>query len=197
MLAAAARRLTQAPAHEAAEALGGLRTRYVELAAARAEIAAYGLADRVTGELSALTGRLDGARARLHRGEGALAALLAGYAAVAVVAILVTASRPAPWVALALLATAGSIEAMAALARTAFRQASVAEGLRRIAGLEALDGQPFRAETDPAVGCPVRLGALTLASGERVALIGRSGSGKTLLLDALAGIGAVEVGRCG
>lgn len=191
LLDRAARHLTKQPAHDAAEALGALRTRYVEYAAARAEIAAYGLADRVTQDLAPLTHTLDAARARLHRGEGAIAAILAGYTGLAVAAVLSLATGPAPQVALALLATAGAIEAMGGLARTAFRKASVSEGLRRLETLLALpDPVAVGASGSP---LPLRLGSLRLAPGSRVAVTGRSGSGKTLLLEALAGMRAVEV----
>lgn len=191
LLDRAARRLTKQPAHDAAEALGALRTRYVEYAAARAEIAAYGLADRVTQDLVPLTEALDTARARLNRGEGAIAALLAGYTGLAVAIVLLLSSGPAPQVALALLATAGAIEAMAGLARTAFRQASVGEGLRRLEALLTLP-EPAAPQAD-GTPLPLRLGTLRLEPGSRVAVTGRSGSGKTLLLEALAGMRAVEV----
>lgn len=187
-----ARRLTREPAHEAAEALGTLRIRYVDYAAARAEIAAYGLADRVTTALDDATARLDQARARLHRAEGLIAALIAAYTAGTVAAVLFAADAPAPRVALALLAAAGSIEAMTGLARSAFRAASVDAGLRRIAALAAL--REDRQVTDDAISTGVLdLGALRLEAGELVAVTGRSGSGKTLLLEALAGMRAVEM----
>ncbi|MBQ1499017.1 MAG: ATP-binding cassette domain-containing protein [Sphingomonas sp.] len=191
LLDRAARRLTHGPAQDAGEALGALRTRYVEYAAARAEVAAYGLAGRVTGDLSRFTAALDAARARLHRGEGVIAALLAGYAALAVALVLLLADAPAPRVALALLAAAGAVEAMAGLARTAFRRAGVAAGLRRLDALLALP-EPVAAPVS-AGAVPLRLGSLDLAPGARVAITGRSGSGKTLLLETLAGLRAGTV----
>lgn len=190
LLDRAARRLTRQPAHEGAEALGALRIRYVEYAAARAEIAAYGLADRVTQDLTPLARALDAARARLHQGEGTVAAILAGYTGLAVAAVLLLATGSAPHVALAMLAAAGSIEAMAGLTRAAFRQASVSEGLRRLEALLGL-AEPAVFET-AAAPLPLQLGALRLEPGNRVVVAGRSGSGKTLLLEALAGIRAVE-----
>ena len=50
--------------------------------------------------------------------------------------VLLGADAPAPLVALALLASAGAVEAMAGLSRTAFRQASVDAGLARLAALD-------------------------------------------------------------
>jgi ATP-binding cassette subfamily C protein CydC len=182
-----ARRLTEGPAQQAADALGALRARYVELASARAEIAAYGLGDRVMAELAPLTRRLDRARARLFIGEGVQAALLAAYSALAVMLVLLGADAPASLVALALLASAGAVEAMAGLSRTAFRQASVDAGLARLAALDALplDDMPT---PSAATAQAIRLGTVELRPGARVAVTGRSGSGKSLLAEGLAGL---------
>jgi len=187
LLRVLAQRLTEGPAQQAADALGALRARYVELASARAEIAAYGLGDRVMAELAPLTSRLDRARARLFIGEGVQAALLAAYSALAVMLVLLGANAPAPQVALALLASAGAVEAMAGLSRTAFRQASVDAGLARLAALDALplnDAPAPSATTAHAI----RLGGVELRPGARVAVTGRSGSGKSLLAEGLAGL---------
>ncbi|MBT2245315.1 ATP-binding cassette domain-containing protein [Sphingobium sp. BHU LFT2] len=182
-----ARRLTEGPAQQAADALGAMRARYVELASARAEIAAYGLGDRVMAELAPLTRRLDRARARLFIGEGVQAALLAAYSALAVMLVLLGADAPAPQVALALLASAGAVEAMAGLSRTAFRQASVDAGLARLAALDAL---PLDDAPAPSAATPqaIRLGDIELRPGARFAVTGRSGSGKSLLAEGLAGL---------
>lgn len=187
LLCSLARRLTEGPAQQAADALGALRARYVELASARAEIAAYGLSDRVMAELGPLTRRLDRARARLFIGEGVQAALLAAYSALAVMLVLLGADAPAPLVALALLASAGAVEAMAGLSRTAFRQASVDAGLARLAALDAL---PLDDAPAPFTATPqaIRLGNIELRPGARVAVTGRSGSGKSLLAEGLAGL---------
>lgn len=187
LLRALARRLTEGPAQQAADALGALRARYVELASARAEIAAYGLGDRVMAELAPLTRRLDRARARLFIGEGVQAALLAAYSALAVMLVLLGAHAPAPLVALALLASAGAVEAMAGLSRTAFRQASVDAGLARLAALDAL---PLDDAPAPSAATPqaIRLGDIELRPGARFAVTGRSGSGKSLLAEGLAGL---------
>ena len=187
LLRSLARRLTEGPAQQAADALGALRARYVELASARAEIAAYGLSDRVMAELGPLTRRLDRARARLFIGEGVQAALLAAYSALAVMLVLLGADAPAPLVALALLASAGAVEAMAGLSRTAFRQASVDAGLARLAALDAL---PLDDAPAPFTATPqaIRLGNIELRPGARVAVTGRSGSGKSLLAEGLAGL---------
>ena len=99
-------RLTRAPAQAAADALGELRTHFVEYAAAHPEIAAYGLAERVAARLDAPTATLDAARRRLFIGEGVIAAAMLAYGGGGVALVLALATGPAPYVALALLAAA-------------------------------------------------------------------------------------------
>lgn len=73
LLTGAGKRWTAIPARDAAIALGELRMVFVDFAAARAEIIAYGLGDQVAAALERPAHRLDVARAHLHRGEGAIA----------------------------------------------------------------------------------------------------------------------------
>ena len=182
-----ATRLTREPAREAAEALGRLRDSYVEYAAARAEIIAYGLADRITLDLNRIAAELDRANARLFRGEGAIAALLAVYTGATAAIVLLCATASAPRVALALLASVSAIEAMTAWARTALRQARVEEGLRRLASLEELPSAPLVPSAPGAQAMALTIGDESVAPGTRIAITGQSGSGKTLLLESLAG----------
>ncbi|MDE8654049.1 amino acid ABC transporter ATP-binding/permease protein [Novosphingobium album (ex Liu et al. 2023)] len=193
LLRALAARLTRAPAHEAAEALGELRRRYIDFAAARAEIAAYGLIDTVLADLAGPAARLDRARARLFRGEGAIAGFLACYGALAAAVVMASARGEPPFVALALLAASSAVEALAAISRTAFRQASVEEGLRRLAVLLDLPGDLRTAPVVVPGSVALRFGPVELAPGGRIALTGASGSGKTMVLEALAGLRAGDL----
>lgn len=188
LLALAAKRLTASPAHDAADALGDLRTRFVDLAAARPEIIAYGLGDRVTADLAIPAARLDSARAKLFRGEGAIAALMLAYGALSAALVLALAQGQAAEIALALLAATASVEAMAAFARTALRQASVDESLARLAVLTGLPGQLAPSFATLPTPATITLGAFDLPPGSRVAITGISGSGKTRLVEALAGL---------
>ncbi|TCM18714.1 ATP-binding cassette subfamily C protein CydC [Novosphingobium sp. PhB165] len=179
--------LTQAPAEAAAEALGDLRRHYIELAASRAEIATYGLADQAMAELEPRVARLDHARARLFRAEALQGGLLTLYGAFAMAGVLLLAQASAPIVALVMLATASAVEAMGGFARSLLRRASLDAGLRRIAALDALDPtlpEPLTAQQ----AATITLGARSFAPGSRVALTGPSGSGKTRALLALAGM---------
>nr|WP_240511482.1 ATP-binding cassette domain-containing protein [Novosphingobium panipatense] len=178
--------LTHAPAEEAAAALGDLRTRYVELAGSRAEIAAYGLADQAHAELEPIAHRLDEARRRLFRAEALQGALLSIYGALAVAGVLLLARESAPMVALAMLATASAVEGTGGLSRSLLRRASLEAGLRRIAALNALD--PALHQPVTAAPGTLALGRHRFEPGARVAIVGPSGSGKTRLLLALAGM---------
>jgi ATP-binding cassette, subfamily C, bacterial CydC len=188
LLAAAANRLTARPAAAAAEALGTLRTAFVDYAAARPEIIAYGLAGRVTDTLAELARPLDRARAALAHAEGAIAGLLAGYGAIVAATVFALAEGPAPMRALALLAATASVEAMAAVARTALRQTSVEQGLARLKTLAALPGEAVSAPHVRDAARPVTIGTALLPPGSRVAITGISGAGKTRLIEALAGL---------
>ncbi|WP_240339075.1 amino acid ABC transporter ATP-binding/permease protein [Novosphingobium sp. BW1] len=188
---ALSRRLTAAPAHDAAEALGELRARYVDMAQARAEIAAYGLVDTVLDELAEPITRLDAARWTLFRAEAGVAAFQLFYGALAAIAVLATASGGPALAALGLLAATAAIEALAAISRTALRQARVEEGLRRLESLLDLAEQPLpAAPSERFLAAPLRLGTHAIAPGSHIALLGASGSGKTLALEALAGLRA-------
>lgn len=190
LLTLAARRLTSGPAADAAEALGALRTAFVDYAAARPEIIAYGLAPRVADTIATLSRPLDRARAALARGDGAIAGLLAGYGTVAAALAFALSEGTAPIRALALLAAAASVEAMAAFARTALRQASVEQGLARLATLADLPGHLAPTPSTDTAPQPITLGTHRIAPGSRVAITGASGTGKTRLIEALAGLRA-------
>lgn len=190
LLKHAATRWTREPAAEAADALGELRAAFVDAAAARPEIISYGIADRVAQRLESLAARVDRANAALFRGEGHVAGLLIGYGTVAAAAVLLLAQSPAALIALGLLAATSSVEAMAAFARTAMRQASVEQGLARLALLTGLEGEPVRAEAKREAALPLAIGATRIVPGERIAITGASGSGKTRLIEALAGLRA-------
>ncbi|MET3722497.1 ATP-binding cassette domain-containing protein [Sphingomonas trueperi] len=190
LLTLAAGRLTAGPAAEAAEALGALRTAFVDYAAARPEIIAYGLAPRVADTIADLSRPLDRARAALARGDGAVAGLLAGYGALTAAIVFALSDASTPVRALALLASAASVEAMAAFARTALRQASVEQGLARLATLAELPGALVAVPPADTIAEPITLGSHTFAPGARVAITGASGTGKTRLIEALAGLRA-------
>ncbi|WP_353203271.1 ATP-binding cassette domain-containing protein [Sphingomonas sp.] len=183
-------RLTREPAQAAADALSELRTQFVEYAAARPEIAAYGLAERVSARLEGPGAALDTARKHLFVGEGVLAAIMLAYGVATVALVLALATGPAHYVALALLAAAAAVEAMAGLSRTALKRASVETALHRLDVIaKAAPPLPWpEAPAETITPARVRLGKTRLRPGARIAVIGESGSGKTILLETLAGL---------
>ena len=184
--AALARRLSVGPARAASQARGRVRERYVELAAARPEIIAYGLADRIEATLAENLAALDGARRALARGEAALNGGVALWSTVLTVVVLLLAEQGPALAALATLAAFSGSEALAVRVRSALRESVVGEGLERVATLA--DIAPQLAPHPGAVALRLRIGAVEVAPGERLVITGPSGSGKTTLIETLAGL---------
>lgn len=180
-------RLSAAPAAAAAASTAQLRRMLVDYAAARSEIITYGLAPRVSALLEAEADRLDAAQRQLTRIEALSGGLLVLGAALAAATTLLASTAAAPLTALAVLAATATIEAVAAIARSSAREAAVAEGTERLRVLLALPAP----ETKPApqtAPLPISLGTGSYPPGSRIALIGASGSGKTRVIEALAGL---------
>lgn len=189
--AALARRLSVGPASAAAQARGRVRDRYVELAAARPEIIAYGLAHRVEAALADDLAALDRARRGLARGEAALNGGVALWSTVLSVVVLLLAEHGPALAALATLAAFSGSEALAVRVRSALREAVVAEGLERVAALAGIASEP--SPQSGAVASPLCIGTVELAPGGRLAITGPSGSGKTTLIETLAGLRAAPL----
>lgn len=178
-------RLAGPPAREAAHALGDLRTRFVELAAARTEIAAYGIVDRAMASLAPDVARFQTARRGLALAEAKVGAVVALYGGLAVALVLLLARTTAPFAALAALAAAGAAEAMAAFAQSSVKDAGARESIERLMTFETGQAAPRHAAP---LGETLDIGADPVAPGARIAVSGASGSGKTMLLEQLAGL---------
>lgn len=184
--AALARWLSAEPARAAAQARGRVRERYVELAAARPEIIAYGLAHRVEAALAEDLAALDRARRALARSEAALNGGVALWSTVLAVVVLLLAQHGPSLAALATLAAFSGSEALAVRVRSALREAVVAEGLERVAALADIASEPT--PQPGAVASPLHIGSVEVAPGGRLVITGQSGSGKTTLIETLAGL---------
>lgn len=178
------------PARASAHALGDLRTRFVELAAARTEIAAYGIVDRATASLTPDITRFQAARRGLALAEAVVGAVVALYGGVAVALVLYLARTGAPLAALAALAAAGAAEAMAAFAQSSVKDAGARESIARLMTFEVEEPETTHAVP---VGQALDLGPDHVAPGARIAVAGASGSGKTMLLEQLAGLRAATL----
>ena len=196
LIARIAPRLLDGPAQDLAEALGRLKADMTGYAQASPEVVAYRMAPALSHMLEAEAGRLDAARMRLARGEAMIggAMTLAGGVAMAAV-FLLSPSVSLPVRVMAVLAAAGAIESLGGLVRGIMRDAVVKAGLARLDGLAGDEEQvaPEKkcgtALTGRRLDLSVGKGRrVSLSAGDRVAIVGRSGSGKTQLLEALAGV---------
>ncbi len=175
-----------APAEAAQGRAAALKAMVVDQLAASAEIAVFGLAGRVSEAVMAEAAALDAARMRMVRGEGWLSAVLVAggpmlAAAVAMVAALTGAG--AAVTALAALAAAGGVEAQGAFVRARGRDAAMAAAAARLNGLSGADTIDW-AMPD---GDALEIAGVRLAAGGRLGLTGLSGSGKTRIIETLAG----------
>lgn len=186
-------RLLAVAATDMAAASARLKAGMVDYASASPEILAYGLAPAIERSLAVETAALDTARLRFARGEAIIGAGLVMGGGIAMGAIPILSQAALPLTVLAVLAAAGAIEALSGHVRGVARGALVSAALSR---LEGVAGQPSISVRNEGTSIPAaRTIAIDfeglhvrLAAGERLAIAGRSGSGKTRLLETLAGI---------
>lgn len=184
-------RLLASAASDMAEALARLKASMVDYASASPEIVAYGLTPVIERSLEAETAALDSARRRFARGEAVIDAGLTLGGACAMGAALALSQAALPVTVLAVLAAAGAVESLASYIRGVSRNALVVVAIARLA---AMAGEPRTSAADPTalaartIVCTHETGHLRLEAGERLGIAGRSGSGKTILLETLAGI---------
>lgn len=185
-------RLLPARAARTSETLAALKVALTEYAASAGEIAVYGLTDRVAAELQAVAAAHDDAARRLATAEAAIGALVGAAAGIAGGLAIVGTSGGPPLAAMAALASAAAAEALGGFTRAQVRAPAVADAVRRIDRLLAVPADPPL----PPAPADATL-AVTLWDGDaphrfapdaRVALVGRSGAGKTRLLETLAGL---------
>jgi ATP-binding cassette subfamily C protein CydC len=185
-----ARHLLPHRAEAVAAALGALKVALTEHSAAAGEIAVYGLTQRVSSDLERLSARHDAAVADLTRAEAMVAMFIPAGAGLASAFAVVMANGGAAFAAAAALAAAAAGEGLAALGRAHIKAPSIESAFDRLRQLAVVVERP---PPPAATAIPELIiaagGALhSLAPGARVALVGRSGTGKTRLLETLAGI---------
>jgi ATP-binding cassette subfamily C protein CydC len=188
----------QAPGRQVQRATGSLKDELATLAAATAELRAYGLEDWAAARIAARSEALAGAQLRVTAGAGwfdLLQASAVGLAAMA--ALVLAADGPLPMAALAALGAAMTVDGAAGFARGLERRGSMREAEARLDAVldRARDSQaaPGQAMATPPV---IRFSpVLAVAPGTVVGLTGPSGCGKTSLLEALVGLRDIAPGR--
>lgn len=172
-----------------AAALARLKASMVDYASASPEILAYDLTSAIERSLAAETAALDAARRRFVRGEAIIDAGLTLGGGLAMGAVLAISHAALPLTVLAALAAAGAIESLSGYVRGVSRNALVAAALTRLeamAGHSPSDAAVPSAPTGRTIALDRDDACFRLEPGERLGIAGRSGSGKTRLLETLA-----------
>lgn len=170
--------------------IAALKQLFVEYAAASPEIAAYALGPSVEGQLQEQASRLDANRTAFARAEAALAAIVTAAGGLAIAATLGFSTATLPMTLLAALAAAGAIEGLGATVRSNGREAVIAAGLDRLSTLISAPNRTANLSsllTGDQIRITLNNQTCSLGRGDRLAVTGRSGSGKTSLLEYLAG----------
>jgi len=186
-------RLLATAATDIAAALARLKASMIDYASASPEILAYDLAPAIGRSLAVETAELDRARRRFARGEAIIDAGMTLGGGIAMGAVLAISNAPLPMTVLVVLAAAGAIEALSGYVRGVSRGALVTAALARLDDMAVKHNAPMRAESASGpIGRTIALDRnglhVRLEAGERLGIAGRSGSGKTSLLETLAGI---------
>lgn len=189
-------RRLEAPSRAAMEANGALKRTLGQLIDSAPELRCYDLDRWAAQHVEDRSGPLGEAQLAVAHIEAQLSLLHVGAIGVAaVVALMLTASAGAPLAAMAALAAAMTIDGAAPLLR---RYAAAPEVRSAETRLEALFADDETQPPQPPIRfdhSTLTLAGKILAPGSRAALCGRSGTGKTTLVEALLGLRPPRVGR--
>ncbi|MCG2839735.1 ATP-binding cassette domain-containing protein [Sandaracinobacter sp. RS1-74] len=190
-VAAVARWRVDAPAEEAQRLLGQLKAEMADMLAAGPEIAVYGLAAEAAGRLQRTAAQMDMARRRAASGTALATGLLTAAGPLMAALVLLLGTGSAPLVAAAALAVLAACEILGGPIRARLEESRTRTGLRQLEALAA-QAADAPAKSLPAASQPqpLAIDALRLIPGDRLALTGRSGSGKTRILESFAGLRA-------
>ncbi len=184
----ARRRLLQLAA-ESADAMTLLKSELTENVAAAGEIAVWGLTDRVSTQLEKTAMKSDEAQRLLGSRETQIAMILPAAAGTASAIAVATANGGPAFAAMAALAAAAAGESLLGISRAEIRTPAIDLALGRLRTLASTpDPGPAAPIAHPTLLIDTARQRLELGPGDRLAIAGRSGTGKTRLLETLAGL---------
>lgn len=187
-VSALARRTVDTPAAQAQQHLGQLKAEMADMLTAGPEIAVYGLAAKAAERLQDRAHQMDAARRAAARGMSLSVGLLTVAGPVLAGLVLVSGAGNAPLVAAAALAVLAAAEISAGPLRARLEESRTAFGMQQLDALSAKAPHAPWAPWDRAEPLAVEIDGLRLEAGETLALTGRSGSGKTRILESFAGL---------
>ncbi|MDB5362129.1 MAG: cysteine transporter permease [Rhodospirillales bacterium] len=175
-----------------------LKQEYATLAAAAAELRAYGLGDWAAGRIAERSAALLAAQARVTAWSGWFALLQGSAPGVGAMAVLALSTHASlPMAALAALGAAMTLDGLAGFIRGFEVRGSLAESEARLEAVLTVPALPVPAVSVLRHPPQIMLAepAAMLAPGMIVGLTGPSGSGKTSLLERLVGLRSLGGGR--
>ncbi len=177
-----ARWLADPAGRQVQSASGQVKSDFAAMAAAAAELQAYGARDWATEQVACRGRALDVATRRLARASSALLAVQMVAMALTVIGVILTgpATQP-PLMALAILAAITTIESSAAPLTALRQRGAVNTAVERLGSLLDVDDQAAGQPTTSSLSLVAA--DITLTPPQRLAISGRSGSGKTTLIE--------------
>ncbi|MBS0360669.1 MAG: ATP-binding cassette domain-containing protein, partial [Proteobacteria bacterium] len=186
-------RLGTSPATQQLASTGRLKAVLGAYASATAELRCFNLTDRAIEAVMSHDADLSLAVRRRRDAEAALDLLEALMSAATLVCVAGLATRAGlPLAALATLSAFAGLEGLGGLVRAARERGGAEAAITR---LDAIVSEPSSGRPNAAPSGELRLEGLRLPPGDRVALIGPSGGGKTTLLESLLGLRRAPPGR--
>jgi ATP-binding cassette subfamily C protein CydC len=175
------RRLAE-PAGRLQEAMGDFKTDFAAMSAAAPELQAYGMKDWAVDRLARQGGAVEAAAEALARAGGWLMAGQTLSMALGVMGAALAGGSASPALtALAMLAAVATVESAGNLLNALRQNGAVAVAVQRLG--ELLDGEAPIATSAAEPALRLSSADLRLAPPQRLAVVGRSGAGKTTLIE--------------
>lgn len=176
------RRLAEPAGRRLQEAMGDFKTDFAAMSAAAPELQAYGMKDWAVDRLARQGGAVEAAAEALARAGGWLMAGQTLSMALGVMGAALAAGSASPALtALAMLAAVATVESAGNLLNALRQNGAVAVAVQRLG--ELLDGEAPIATSAAEPALRLSSADLRLAPPQRLAVVGRSGAGKTTLIE--------------